>query len=59
MDGVLYDDDIKAQMQNAIDDLLALNGCDEAPSGVATAASARPEVNGDDLALNEAVNSIL
>ena len=102
--GVIYDEDIKAQMQNAIDDLLRLNGCDEvipphlqhmtnaahsagvpiagitgAPSSssnyeaIANASGAAggfpPMKNGDqfcnnsemqvDLALNEAVNSIL
>lgn len=77
-------------MQNAIDDLLRLNGCDEAPThhlssasgttGAAVAATSSPNnyesmagyapiKNGDqfcnssemqvDLALNEAVNSIL
>lgn len=67
-----FDDDIKAQMQNAIDDLLKLNGCDE----IATSSDGMPNYdgayaslkNGDqfgggdvqvDLALNEAVNSIL
>ena len=91
-DGVIYDEDIKAQMQNAIDDLLRLNGCDEIPPGhpLANAAGAivapagasstspvnfdptavyPPLKNGEqfcnssemqvDLALNEAVNSIL
>lgn len=103
--GVIYDEDIKAQMQNAIDDLLRLNGCDEVipphhhhianavhPTGVApvavggasssthhyepvtgsggVAAGGLPSLkNGEqfcnnsemqvDLALNEAVNSIL
>jgi len=33
-EGVIYDEDITAQMQNAIDDLLKLNGgCDEGPTG--------------------------
>ncbi len=102
--GVIYDEDIKAQMQNAIDDLLRLNGCDDVipphlqhmanaahPAGVpigavASSSSANYEAianasgaaggggfpplkNGEqfcnnsemqvDLALNEAVNSIL
>ena len=72
---IIYDEDIKAQMQNAIDDLLRLNGCDEGPSGqpqqhagaagVATLSSPSAYdggYNGEmqvDLALNEAVNSIL
>ena len=92
--GVIYDEDIKAQMQNAIDDLLRLNGCDEvvppghhmgnatgavgvvAPAGASSTspnydpmAVYPPLKNGEqfcnssemqvDLALNEAVNSIL
>lgn len=98
--GVIYDEDIKAQMQNAIDDLLRLNGCDDVipphlqhmanaahPAGGAIASSSSanyeaianasgaagggfpPLKNGEqlcnnsemqvDLALNEAVNSIL
>ena len=78
--GVIYDEDIKAQMQNAIDDLLRLNGCDDGPGAVAGAASTSSPIaydssgylmknGGDqynsssemqvDLALNEAVNSIL
>lgn len=97
--GVIYDDDIKAQMQNAIDDLLRLNGCEDGPAshhlatvgaGAAAAAASGvvdvapsaspgydavmsgygpPLKNGEqfcntgdmqvDLALNEAVNSIL
>lgn len=84
MDGVdggsvIYDEDIKAQMQNAIDDLLRLNGCDDGPldpTGVASTSSPitydssgylmkngeQYNANSDmqvDLALNEAVNSIL
>ncbi|XP_046439811.1 chromatin modification-related protein eaf-1-like isoform X4 [Daphnia pulex] len=100
--GVIYDEDIKAQMQNAIDDLLRLNGCDDvipphlqhlannaahpaAIGAVASSSSANYEASGAaggggggfppplkngeqfcnnsemqvDLALNEAVNSIL
>ncbi len=91
--GIIYDEDIKAQMQNAIDDLLRLNGCDEVlppghplantagAVGVAPAAASSSSPNYDpmagfpplkngeqfcnssemqvDLALNEAVNSIL
>lgn len=87
--GIVYDDDIKAQMQNAIDDILRLNGCDDGPlvpgataSSAAGASTSSPmgvfdpssgflkQNGGDqynssgsemqvDLALNEAVNSIL
>ena len=69
---IIYDaEDIKAQMQNAIDDLLRLNGCDEGPSGQpqqrpgatgVSSPSGYDGFNGEmqvDLALNEAVNSIL
>lgn len=86
----VYDEDITAQMQNAIDDLLKLNGCDEGPPQAARAVTAASTTNVSpsggfilnndttysmrnglsdqfnsgaemqvDLALNEAVNSIL
>lgn len=67
-DGIVYDEDIKAQMQNAIDDLIRLNGCDD--MAASTSFDPSRQNGGDqynsgnsegqvDVALNEAVNSIL